>query len=726
MINPHPEVGVFTTDARLIIQVWDSTLARLTGIGEDVAAGKALTELLPDLEKRALLKRFQRSLDQGVVEVLATAFHHYLIPCAPVTPSKNFDKMQQRVTIAPLRDGDLVAGLIVTVEDVTARLDHERELAARLAQGDEATRLDAAEILSDDESLDAKHLLGALSDESWRVRRAAVKGVSQRAAPEAISALLSSVVENHQNPSLLNSALQVLASSDVDTLSPLVELLRGSDADLRMQAALALGEQKNTRAVNALIEALQDDDTNVRYHAIEALGKLKAVEALDALAEIAESRDFFLSFAALDALSKIGDATITPRIVKLLEDDLLREPAISLLGQLGDDTAVGPLAAVLNTPAAPTDLIAGALAAITDRYEKEYGEGSYIADLTVGEVLPTGIQNLLDALETPGKENLRSIALVLGWFKRPGVERALTRLMGREDLRDEIVEALVRHGSATADLLIAQLDSEDLEVRRSAVVALGRIADSRAAVALVDKLNEESLAVEAANALARIGDPVAVDGLLGLLGNPDPSIRQAAVSALNSLNTPATTERIILLLNDPDPNIRESAVKIAGYFGYPQSTSALLELTRDTDEQVRCAAIEHLPYLEDKRVFEVLARAIKEDTPKGRAAAARALGNLDDPETVRELIRGLSDEDVWVRYFSARALGRRRAEDSVTALEKVIQSEQFNHVRIAALDSLAQIGGPRVAEIAGRLVENDDPDVAHAARMAVEKSGQHE
>ena len=93
MINPHPEVGVFTTDARLIIQVWDSTLARLTGIGEDVAAGKALTELLPDLEKRALLKRFQRSLDQGVVEVLATAFHHYLIPCAPVTTGKHFDKM---------------------------------------------------------------------------------------------------------------------------------------------------------------------------------------------------------------------------------------------------------------------------------------------------------------------------------------------------------------------------------------------------------------------------------------------------------------------------------------------------------------------------------------------------------------------------------------------------------------------------------------------------------
>ena len=85
MTSTQPSVGVFTTDADLIIQVWDATLARLTGISEESASGQALTTLLPDLEKRGLLKRFQRSLSEGVVEVLAPAFHHYLIPCAPVT-----------------------------------------------------------------------------------------------------------------------------------------------------------------------------------------------------------------------------------------------------------------------------------------------------------------------------------------------------------------------------------------------------------------------------------------------------------------------------------------------------------------------------------------------------------------------------------------------------------------------------------------------------------------
>ncbi|HKR23468.1 MAG TPA: HEAT repeat domain-containing protein, partial [Pyrinomonadaceae bacterium] len=564
--------------------------------------------------------------------------------------------------------------------------------------------------------------------DSWRVRREAVKGVSQRAAPEAIAAVLSSIVANHHDASLLNSALQVLTSSDVDTLSPLVELLKGPDPDLRMQAALALGEQRDSRAAPALVNALRDDDQNVRYHAIEALGKLNAVDApnapnapdaVGALTEIAETRDFFLAFPAMDALAKIGDQSIAPRIVPLLEDDLLRTPAINLLGQLGDETVVAPLTALLNTPSAPTDVLADALAAISDRYEKEYGEGRHIADLTSRDLTATGVQNLLDALESPGKENLRSIALVLGWLRRSGVDRALTRLMGRQDLRDEIIEALVEHGRATFDLLVPQLTAEDLEIRRSAVVALGRLGDSRATLPLVNTLREESLTIDAVNALAQIGDPQATDGLLELLGNDDASIRQAAVSALNSLALPQMSKRIIPLLHDSDPNVRESAVKIAGYFGYREATTELIELCGDPLERVRCAAIEHLPFVEDDRAGDVLSRAIKEDTPNVRAAAARALANIDSPDAAGHLIEALEDDDVWVRYFSARALGRRRAPESVAALEKVLAKEKFNHVRIAALDSLGQIGDARVPEIVGNLVGDDDPDLAHAAKVAM-------
>src|SRR5215210_3413575 len=326
-------IGVFTTDASLVIQIWDAALARLTGIPSDAACGRKLVELLPDLEERRLLARFQRVLDEGVVEVLAPAFHHYLIPCPPATASEHFDRMRQRVTIAPLREEGRIVGALVTVEDVTARLERERALSEQLAHADETARLSAARTLAGDESIEpARPLLGALKDESWRVRRVAVEGLARRAAPDAIAALLASVRENHHHLGLLNSALQVLAMSDVDTLSPLVEFLKGEDADLRIQAALALGEQRDARAVPALLGALEDEDVNVRYHAVEALGKLSATEAVGAL------------------------------------------------GGVGDEEAVAPLAGLLNAPNAPTLAAARALAAVHDRYQKLHDEGAYVAD----------------------------------------------------------------------------------------------------------------------------------------------------------------------------------------------------------------------------------------------------------------------------------------------------------------------------------------------------------
>src|SRR4029434_6248949 len=150
----------------------------------------------------------------GIVEVLAPAFHHYLFACAPVVPVTHFDKMQQRVTIAPLLDNQSVAGVIVTIEDVTERLDRERSLAEELNKPDEADRLNAAQAFVDQDRIDtADPLLGALGDESWRVRRMAVDGLARHGGPDAIKSLLRTLREEHNNLNVLNSAPHVLALS---------------------------------------------------------------------------------------------------------------------------------------------------------------------------------------------------------------------------------------------------------------------------------------------------------------------------------------------------------------------------------------------------------------------------------------------------------------------------------------------------------------------------------
>ena len=525
---PKTTIGIFTTDTDLVVRSWDDWLARVTGIPALDARGQPLTALAPDLEERGLLARFQRVVQIGVVEFLAPAFHKYLIPCPPQAPSKHFDLMRQQVMIAPLREDSEIVGTLVTIQDVTARLDRERELAEQLANPDEATRLRAAQALAEEEDeASVQALAGMLGDESWRVRRAAVSGLARRGGAEAVAALLRLLREEHHSPSVLNSALQVLAMSDLDVFSPLVQFLRAPEAELRTYAALSLGERGDPRAIPELIAALEDSDANVRYHAIEALGKLRASEAVNALLAIAERRDFFLAFPALDALTSIGDSQVASRIVPLLEDELLRTAAADALGQLGDEQVVAPLAALLNMPDAPVLAVAQSLATLYDRYEAAYSEGVHIADLLRPAINLTGMQNLLDALPGAQGDELRSLALVLGWLEGAAVERALTQLLGQPSARAEVLQALVRHGERVTALLIEQLEAEELETRQAAVIALGRIGDAQAVPALTRVLTaDDELAIATAGALANIGDRRAFDPLLSLLGHPEAAVRQ--------------------------------------------------------------------------------------------------------------------------------------------------------------------------------------------------------
>lgn len=715
MAPSDSDLGIFTTDERLIVRSWDDWLAETTGIPAEEAVGRPLTALIPDLEARRLLGRFRRVISQGTVEVLAPAFHHYLIPCPPRRPLSRFDHMQQRVTIAPLREDMRVIGVMVAVEDVTARLERERELAEALNSPDERTRLRAAEALAA-EAEQAEPLLEALGDESWRVRRAAADGLARRAGDDTVAALLRTLRTQHDNLSVLNSALQVLALSNVDTVTPLIGLLSDRDVNLRIYAALALGQQNDRRAIPALIAALHDPDANVRYHAIEALGLLRAAEAVPELIAILQTADFFLAFPALDALVRIGDAAAAPHIVPLLADELLAPPAAEALGQIGDEEAAAPLAQTLNEGRAPATVVARALAMLHDRYQTEYGEGAHIADLVRRALRPAGMQALLEALDAAAADDLRNLALVLGWLEGPAIDRSLTRLLGHPAARKEVVEALVRHGARVVELLIEQLAAADFETRQAAVIALGRISDARAVPALVRLLETDpELTIVTAGALAKIGDRRAFEALLALMGHPQAAVRQAVVAALNSLGHPDMARHMVERLQDPDPLVRESAVKIAGYFGYDECAELLLAACADPDLNVRRAALEHVPFLEDARVSAILGNALRDPQAQVRAAAARALAYTESALALPLLLAALDDRDPWVRYFAARSLGRHASPEALPALARLAQSDEARHVRASAIEALGHIGGPRAVAVLAPLAADEDRDIARAA-----------
>lgn len=726
MSDSNPNISILITDSQLIVRSWDAWLSYATGIKSEQACGQKLTTIIPDLETRGLLQRFQQVLREGVIETLAPTFHHYLIPCSPLKPSGHFEYMQQWVTISPLRENSRIVGTVVTIEDVTARLERERDLAKQLASSNEDERLRAAQLLTTEkEPEDEQTLVKAMGDESWRVRRQMVDGLALRGGKETTATLLRTLREQHRNVGVLNSVLQVMALSKTDTISALIECLNDPDEDLRIYAALTLGEQQDIRAIPALIKALADPNVNVQYHAIDALSQLRAVEAVDALTALAESGNFFVAFPAIEALRRIGNPAGAHRLVHLLEDKMLRQPAAKALGELGDEEIVAKLVNFLNLGTVPVQLLATILATLYQRYEKLYREGNQIADIVNQTITPSGTQNLLQALRE--NNELSHSVLILSWLEGEAVERAITQLLNNPTTRELAVTTLVRYGTRVSKFLIEQLQAEDLETRRAAVFTLGKIGDTRAVPALTALLKTDpELVVTSAEALAQIGDNRAFESLLSLIGSRESAVRTAAIAALNSIGHPDMESRIITYLGDLDALVRESAVQISGYFAFDRCVDLVLAACHDTAENVRRAAVEHIAYLEDERVLPLIAAALQNDTAKVRSVAARALEQMDREQAFPLLLTALNDSDAWVRYYTARSIGRHRYPEALEPLATLAQSDVANQVRAAAIEALGHIGGDKAVMLLASFASatDADRDLAYTAISALGETKQ--
>jgi HEAT repeat protein len=698
MLTERLPLGVFTTDERLVVRTWDAWIAAATGIEAARALNRPVADVIPGISPSGLAI-MEDVLSRGTVQVMATALHHYLFPCTPADPSSSLEQMQQQVTIGPLRDETGVVGVVVTVEDVTARVEEERRVAEGMGRHVEA-------------------VTGLLGDTSVRVRQMAVSTLAHHGAA-VVETLVRTLQEQHRDLSVLSSVLDLLSVSDIDIVEPVIRFLEDEDTNLRIQAALILGQRRDRRAIGPLVARLGDEDANVRFHVIEALGRLHAVEASDALTALALERDFFLAFPAIQALTEIGNTHAAPRLVPLLADEMLRAPVVEALGALGDEDVTVPLVQLLNRSDAPTEVITDALSGLFTRYESRYGAGDHIADLVRRHVTAMGTQNILDAVRRVSADRLPGLARVLGWLEGEAVRRALTRLLGEDTVRAHVVEALVRNGAGVVVPLIEQLQAEDLDTRQAAAVALGRIGDRRATIPLIAALDDPDLTLAAAGALARIGDGAAFDALVTRLGDPDAAARQAVIAALNSIGHEDMPARIATLLTDADPLVRESALRIAGYFGYPDCLDRVLACCRDGNETVRRTAVEQLPFFEEGDVFETLASALEHDTASVRAAAASALARVEHPSRTEALLRALDDNDPWVRFVTLRTLGAIGATEAVPPVLATVERDPAPHVRLAAIEVLGRISPSEALAVLEPLTASPNPDIARTAVAAL-------
>ena len=439
-------------------------------------------------------------------------------------------------------------------------------------------------------------------------------------------------------------ALDGIAGGTPEATGPTIDALRAPVADVRAQAARALGIRKVPIAATPLIALLKDADPAVKLQAIVALGRLGDGPAVPSLLPILADADPFLAFAARVALRRIGDWGSAAEGLKSA-DPKVRAGVLAALELVYEPEAVEMLASYGLSASRPAAERARALSYLAAAHRKpEPWTGKWWG-----------------TRPTQGKPP----AKVLAWPGTPRVIGAIRDALTDADptVRTAAVAAAVETGDR--DLLPglrARFDAEKSEpVRVAAAMALGKLKDvestRRLAATLRDPAAPESLRAESLSALEAIGSEAAAASLLDLLkaGGLAPEREARVASALGTLKAKSAVGVLVGLLSSPTPVVRAAAAGSLGKLGVLDNVGPKLRaILGDVDLDARKAAIGAVALLKDRQAIPTLLDlTTKEET---RFEASLALAAMPEPRALQVYLRGLADRNQDLRRASAAAI----------------------------------------------------------------------
>lgn len=341
-----------------------------------------------------------------------------------------------------------------------------------------------------------------------------------------------------------SGSLLKLASGDPAVLAELSAgwaalALGDEDWNVREAAAAALGDLDPAQAVPLLTKALRDGRAEVRRSAARALGRSGGTAALKALGGALGDESSEVRVAALQAIAQAGRSarssgqSVEPTLLTALRtrpagEAAERAAAAGALLALGEDSGRAGVEEALRAGDAKAQLIAVEAAATDARLRP-----ALLPRLVEDKAAPLPLR--ARAAEALAEQGDRRGAAVL---------HEATRAGGADGLRaraalDRLGEANEGGAPAAARQL---LDASDVEARRAAVVAVGKMPAPQAVPLLLRAAHDPSPAVrgQAGEAAAELSGeagqiPPGAAVLRSLLGDSDASVRARAASLLARL-----------------------------------------------------------------------------------------------------------------------------------------------------------------------------------------------
>jgi hypothetical protein len=146
--------------------------------------------------------------------------------------------------------------------------------------------------------------------------------------------------------------------------------------------------------------------------------------------------------------------------------------------------------------------------------------------------------------------------------------------------------------------------------------------------------------------------------------------------------------KLINDLKKPQPQVRIKAAQALAELKDPRAVDPLISALLDENSSVRSWAARALAELKDPRAVGPLIAALHDEVPNVRYRAAQALSAIKDPHAIGPLTAALKDEDAGVRSTAAQGLAEINRVDPTTesptqllkgTASEVQQSESGKH-----------------------------------------------
>lgn len=551
----------------------------------------------------------------------------------------------------------------VLVEVMLQRNDGLEEEALRLLQG----RGDAVDALA--KALDAR---------SPGLRESAIAALARRVAEPKAAEALRGALSSRYRAVRFRAAEELAAIRDAASFPVLLELLASDQSGEQRRGVVALGRLGDARGPGALLDRVDRDPagTALKGELIAAAGAARS-------------------------------ASVADRLFAYLADATLRASATSaLLVISGHDQSVvdeEDRAAVRRAPA--------------DWESRQHPRSD------------TLLVKLLDYIWQLGDARLaRTLLPAARWAKSASLDAALAPLAGFADeaARNQAIDAIswrLRRRNGPHAPLVKALDHADLTTRFLAAEGLAKAGRREGVIVLlacVDALDDLNLRRRAVDALGKLGDARALDTLLRLVTTEGHALIEQAAEAIGHMaDTPKATEIFGLLtkMAEGDDNIALQALTGLRWFGGADAWKIIRDRATDDDWTVRQRAAELLGEDDAPASRELLGKLIAEDDDSDVVRAAFAsLRKLCGPDSLEPDYAILRSSHDSPEADTLSRLGTRgdpgRLMDLLAKLD-----EDRTSVSIPLTEALLSRTPPPVEAALARLSLDEDGTGALAARI---------